>query len=395
MSPQSLTLTDTQLAGRLRVPGTKDHKYTRGVLGVWAGSQTYPGAAVLACAAAVRTGVGLVRLQAPQRVADLVLARRPEVVPVAGSSQALLIGPGISAQDVPRAAEADAALALALGCPATPPLPAVLDAGALPLLACRLQEGARCWPWHVLTPHAGEAASLLSDLGQAASRQQVEEDPEAAVRALSAMTGATVLLKGNPTLVSGEGGQLLVRLDPGPAWLATAGSGDVLAGVLGALLAVEAASWERPDSEVYRVGEACVTGRGQADAAEPGAGSPGPAPVDPSAGEPQAADSAPQPQGSTKSVLECYQEAISRDSVAIPGNNPGGVKVSCLTGLVPGWVHPLLVTALGGRIHARAADICAGTGPGRQGHPIAALDLVETLPRVLEALLEAMQESAS
>lgn len=215
MSPQSLTLTDTQLAGRLRVPGAKDHKYTRGVLGVWAGSQTYPGAAVLACAAAVRTGVGLVRLQAPQRVADLVLARRPEVVPVAGRSQALLIGPGISAQDVPRAAEADAALALALGDPTTSPLPAVLDAGALPLLACRLQAGARCWPWHVLTPHAGEAASLLSDLGQAASRQQVEEDPEAAVRALSAMTGATVLLKGNPTLVSGEGGTAPCAPGPG------------------------------------------------------------------------------------------------------------------------------------------------------------------------------------
>ena len=91
-------------------PGADDHKYTRGVVGLWAGSETYPGAAVLTASGAVRAGAGMVRLAAPRRVEDLVLAARPEVVPTAGRSQALVLGPGIDPADAARADELRAVL---------------------------------------------------------------------------------------------------------------------------------------------------------------------------------------------------------------------------------------------------------------------------------------------
>ncbi|WP_233188176.1 bifunctional ADP-dependent NAD(P)H-hydrate dehydratase/NAD(P)H-hydrate epimerase [Actinomyces qiguomingii] len=226
---------DAEFGRLLRVPGDRDHKYTRGVVGLWAGSQTYPGAAVLAASAAVRTGAGMVRLTAPQRVVDLVLARRPEVVPADGRCQALVIGPGTDPADASRAAELDAALQRTLGDHGEP-VYAVIDAGALPLLAARVTAGARCAPRHVLTPHAGEAAALLSALGEGTTREAVEASPAAAVRCLAEATGASVLLKTTPTLIASPAGTVL-SVGSGPGWLATAGSGDVLAGIIGALLA--------------------------------------------------------------------------------------------------------------------------------------------------------------
>lgn len=241
-APLAVRPTDTELGGLLRVPGDRDHKYTRGVVGLWAGSQTYPGAAVLAASAAVRTGAGMVRLAAPARVVDLVLARRPEAVPVDGRCQALVIGPGTDPADAPRAAELDAALGRVLG-EAGEPVDAVIDAGALPLLAARVVSGGRCMPRQVLTPHAGEAAALLGALGEQTSRESVEAAPAAAARRLAELTGATVLLKTTPTLIASPGGTLL-SVDSGPGWLATAGSGDVLAGIIGALLAARRADAE-------------------------------------------------------------------------------------------------------------------------------------------------------
>lgn len=232
---------DAGLIRPLRVPGDTDHKYTRGVVGVWAGSETYPGAAVLATSAAVRTGAGMVRLAAPRRVEDLVLARRPEVVPARGRCQAVVVGPGTDPADVPRAAELRAALEEAAGAV----VPAVVDAGALPLLPPLLDGAARLPLDALLTPHAGEAAALLSALGRPRSREEVEAAPAAAARELAGLTGATVLLKGTPTLVAAPDGAPLLSLDPGPGWLATAGSGDVLAGILGTVLAAV-----RADAEV-------------------------------------------------------------------------------------------------------------------------------------------------
>ena len=259
-------------------PGANDHKYTRGVVGLWAGSETYPGAAVLAASGAVLAGAGMVRLTAPRRVEDLVLATRPEVVPAAGRSQALVLGPGVDPADTVRADELrevlrptlapardsgggrvadgartgeEAADSAAGAAPAGAPV--VVDAGALSILTELLDEGLRCTPRHVLTPHAGEAAALLTALADSGTpeetarqwnRERVEAHPAHAVREICRLSGATVLLKGATTLIAAPH-HPLVSVDSGPGWMATAGSGDVLAGVLGAVLAGAAARWER------------------------------------------------------------------------------------------------------------------------------------------------------
>ena len=152
--------------------------------------------------------------------------------------------------------------------------PAVIDAGALLLLAERLRGGARCAPTHVLTPHAGEAAALLTTLGASISRTEVEAAPAACALDLARLTGGTVVLKGAPTLIagpvssaapsgpspefseppeslessagsSGPAALRLLSVNAGPGWLATAGSGDVLAGILGAVLAAAQSEAER------------------------------------------------------------------------------------------------------------------------------------------------------
>lgn len=259
-------------------PGADDHKYTRGVVGLWAGSETYPGAAVLAASGAVLAGAGMVRLTAPRRVEDLVLATRPEVVPAAGRSQALVLGPGVDPADTVRADELREVLRPTLapardsgggrvadgartgeeasdGATGAVPAgaPAVVDAGALSILTELLDEGLRCTPRHVLTPHAGEAAALLTALADSGTpeetarqwnRERVEAHPAHAVREICRLSGATVLLKGATTLIAAPH-HPLVSVDSGPGWMATAGSGDVLAGVLGAVLAGAAARWER------------------------------------------------------------------------------------------------------------------------------------------------------
>ena len=101
-------------------------------------------------------------------------------------------------------------------------VPVVVDAGALALLPTR------CAPWVVLTPHAGELARLLTSRGRPVSRSAVEAAPAEHAAEAARLTGATILLKGATTVVVGRGG-VLAQADA-PAWLATAGAGDVLAG---------------------------------------------------------------------------------------------------------------------------------------------------------------------
>ena len=105
-------------------------------------------------------------------------------------------------------------------------LPVVADAGALPALPRDLA------PRFVLTPHAGELAALLARYGADPGRTGVEDATLAAARRASELTGATVLLKGATTLVAAPSGAVFSQAEATP-WLATAGSGDVLAGVLG------------------------------------------------------------------------------------------------------------------------------------------------------------------
>ena len=232
--PAVVRLEDADVAAAWPVPGPKDHKYTRGVVGVVAGTSTYPGAAVLASSAAALAGAGMVRYQGPDAVARAVLTARPEVVPAGGRVQAWVLGPGLPADgaDDGQRERARAALAGASGrlAGALAPVPAVVDAGALALLEHR------CPAWVVLTPHAGELATLLTSRGDDVDREAVEAEPLRWARRAHELTGAAVLLKGSATVVVGPGSAVYAQADA-PPWLATAGAGDVLAGLLGTMLA--------------------------------------------------------------------------------------------------------------------------------------------------------------
>lgn len=230
------------------VPGPADHKYTRGVVGLVAGTAAYPGAAVLAASAAVRAGAGMVRYRGPDAVGRSVVAVRPEVVVGPGRVQSWVVGPGVpSGPDRPAGADdgqherGGAGLAAARGDLAGmgDPAPAVVDAGGLALL------GDRCPPWFVLTPHGGELTTLLRAHGEDVRRRDVEAAPLRWARRAHELTGATVLLKGGVTVVAGP--SVAYAQADAPGWLATAGAGDVLAGLLGAMLAARSTDVvERP-----------------------------------------------------------------------------------------------------------------------------------------------------
>ena len=258
-------LTWDDVAGLWPVPGSGDDKYSRGVLGVVAGSEAYPGAAVLCTTAAAESGVGMLRYVGTPTPVGLVHQAVPEAVVAEGRVQAWVVGPGLDTQadDERSRAQLDAARAALAS-----DLPVVVDAGGLALV-----DGRRDAPT-VLTPHAGELARLLTrlerpatgtddapsagsgpgsrtgkagrsvnrptddadDAQQEVSADDVKGDPLGHARRLVALTGATVLLKGATTLVVTEGEPVRSQADA-PPWLATAGAGDVLSGVIGALLA--------------------------------------------------------------------------------------------------------------------------------------------------------------
>jgi hydroxyethylthiazole kinase-like uncharacterized protein yjeF len=216
-----------------RVENESD-KYRRGVLGIVAGSRSYTGAAVLACGGALRTGVGMVRFVSDAHPAEIVRQRWPEVVVTeiapgdgaavldAGRVQAWAAGPGMGtdkgAHDV---------LAAVLSAD----VPVVIDADGLTLLAHEPSMLiARVAPT-LLTPHAGELARLLD-----CERVDVESHRLDYARRAADHLGVTVLLKGSTTIVADPGGEVRVNRTGTPA-LATAGSGDVLTGACGALLA--------------------------------------------------------------------------------------------------------------------------------------------------------------
>jgi NAD(P)H-hydrate repair Nnr-like enzyme with NAD(P)H-hydrate dehydratase domain len=109
--------------------------------------------------------------------------------------------------------------------------PKIIDAGALELCDFETLNGRA-----ILTPHAGEAAALVSRLDSAIERVAVEAEPEVIARRLAFLTGQTVCLKGNVTVIANPDFET-VSVGPNPADLATAGTGDVLAGIMGAILA--------------------------------------------------------------------------------------------------------------------------------------------------------------
>jgi ADP-dependent NAD(P)H-hydrate dehydratase / NAD(P)H-hydrate epimerase len=210
------------VAARWPVPGPHDDKYTQGVTGVMAGSSTYPGAAVLCTGAAVAATSGMVRYAGSAH--SEVLAHWPEVIAsptpaAAGRVQAWVVGPGLGTDET-----GAAALWFALGTD----LPVLVDADGLTILAAHpdMVSGRRAPT--LLTPHAGEFARLAG--------APPGDDRVGATRKLADALGVTVLLKGNVTVIAEPGGP--VYLNPaGQSWAATAGSGDVLSGMIGALLA--------------------------------------------------------------------------------------------------------------------------------------------------------------
>ncbi|MHA7268313.1 NAD(P)H-hydrate dehydratase [Arthrobacter sp. HLT1-20] len=220
-------------AGLLPQPAATDHKYTRGVAGVIAGSVLYPGAGLLAVAAASACGPGMVRYLGPEQVATAIHVRNPEVVcsqefPRQVRVQAWLAGPGIDGDQaqLDRAAEA-----IGSG------LPTVVDAAALALVTPS-SGGNECL---VLTPHAGELSQLLARCGVDLDRARIEASPLAAARQAAALLRAVVLLKGPTTVVASPDGHVFTQANGTPR-LAAAGSGDTLAGILVALLAMGSGS---------------------------------------------------------------------------------------------------------------------------------------------------------
>ena len=262
------------------VPAFSDDKYARGVVGLVAGSDTYPGAGFLATRGALAAGVGMVRLNSTRRVQDLVLADQPGVVTVGGRIQSALIGPGLDED------RREDALELAQFCGQSG-MPLVIDAWALdlvPELLGSLKPDAT-----VLTPHYGEAARLLGRLGAPVTRAEVAASPLRYARALHEATGCHVILKGPVTIVysfeyvdtevqeafqralnAAEAwpdvdtlpqGRLVRSYMPTvgqvtTSWAGVAGNGDVLAGFLAGILARPLADAETvpgPDGKAQAV----------------------------------------------------------------------------------------------------------------------------------------------
>jgi len=244
---------DAALARYLLKPEADSHKYSRGVVRIIAGSQRFPGAGLLCVAGASHSGVGMIRLNAPERVENLVLAAHPQIVPdgpvLTGACDALVLGPGLDAQK----ADWEAAAQLLEN------TPAVIDASALEPVCALVKEGKlRLRAHHILTPHEGELVRCLNlfagtNTGEIAGKLADKADKPLGkfasqtspalqrriqgAQQLAALTGACVLAKGNRTVVVDANSQVYL-LPAATPWLATAGSGDVLAGLMGGLLAL-------------------------------------------------------------------------------------------------------------------------------------------------------------
>jgi hydroxyethylthiazole kinase-like uncharacterized protein yjeF len=228
------------IAAWLPRPGEESDKYRRGVLGLAAGSDRFTGAADLAAGAAVRGGAGMVRLLTAGAAASVVRQSWPEVVititdtagtaqtgkqiiETAGRVQAWVAGPGMGTGDS-SVSLLEAVLASGL--------PVLVDADGITMLAEHPGLLPRSTPT-LITPHAGELARLLG-----ADRADIEAHRLQFATRAAAELGCSVLLKGSTTVIASPGGGREVLVNPtGTPWLATAGSGDVLSGLAGALLA--------------------------------------------------------------------------------------------------------------------------------------------------------------
>ena len=222
----SSTFTARDAARCIITPSDLDHKYSRGVLGLITGSAQYPGAAVLTNSAALATGLGMARFHSSSGLAHLVLHDAPETVVQPGPVTAWLAGSGIHHKKFSDFTTYLRHRWFVLLHRQT--VPTVLDAGALSL-AGKFQQPT------LITPHAGELSRLLASHSISVSAESIEADPQAWALKTAQLLEVTVLLKGANTVVAQ--GERVISLPVATPWLATAGTGDVLAGIIGALVA--------------------------------------------------------------------------------------------------------------------------------------------------------------
>jgi NAD(P)H-hydrate epimerase len=245
--PPSHRLLDVSCARDLPRAAPGAHKGTFGHVVVLGGSEGLTGAAHLAALAALRTGCGLVSVAAPGDLCAEIKAAMPEIMSfplgrgrtwkdaldngardemsaLANKASALVVGPGMG-----RSPEAGELLSALLRLPLRPPLALDADAFALSAEGKLLLEGLNAGD--ILTPHPGEAGSLLG-----VSARRVQEDRFAALRDLCELHPALWVLKGSGSLIGQKGHPVLIAPHHVPC-LAVGGSGDVLAGCIGSLLA--------------------------------------------------------------------------------------------------------------------------------------------------------------
>lgn len=255
--PAALARQSDQPARRvpaLRGPTSFDHKYSRGMLRIYAGSEQFPGAAQLCVGAALSTGIGMVTLAAPEYVRRQVVAAWPEAVGAepgdvdgVGDAGAIIIGPGIG-NDPHRSADAAAVLERAV----SQQVRCVLDASGLGLIRDQLRRRHGLGSSVLITPHLGEARRLAEDLRDPVLGSMLASGPKAdpveAARRLSGALDCAVLLKGPTTVIAEPDGDVVLHRaedqgTPGVPGLATAGTGDVLSGILGAMAATQELDW--------------------------------------------------------------------------------------------------------------------------------------------------------
>jgi hydroxyethylthiazole kinase-like uncharacterized protein yjeF len=225
---------------RLRAPGADDHKYSRGYVVVHSGAM--PGAAALVASAALRANAGYVRIAGDDWVPGLPSA----VVQTPGRPWRHLDDPRIDARamgpGLGRGDEAWTSLSAALVSAA----PLILDADALTLLAERGLDRLPRQPAAILTPHRGEFERLFPGLGGS----KVEQ-----ARAAAAAAGAVLVYKGPDTVVADPDGRAAIS-PTGSAWLATAGTGDVLTGIVAAMRARDMDPFDAARAAVWLHGRA-------------------------------------------------------------------------------------------------------------------------------------------
>jgi hydroxyethylthiazole kinase-like uncharacterized protein yjeF len=244
-------------------PSASVHKYSRGHVGLFSGGPASTGAARLSARAAARAGAGAVTMLSPgnalqvnaAHLTSIILRKADTLEEVAGwlderKPAALVFGPGLGLQD----AVGDFGLGVIRA--ATRLVEhVVLDADGLTHLARRRDAffeafGKAGAPHFVLTPHEGEFARVFPELAADKSLSKVERARKAA-----SMAGATVILKGPDTVIASADGRAAINANAAP-WLATAGSGDVLAGFTASLLAQGMPPFEAACAAVWLHGEA-------------------------------------------------------------------------------------------------------------------------------------------